>query len=71
LLVPVMREGRRLGPAQTLAQGRTRLAHELERLPEPLRGLARAEPYPVEVADALKRLAADVDRRLAKSGGEP
>jgi len=71
LLAPVMREGRRLGPAQTLAQGRARVARELERLPEPLRGLARAEPYPVEVADALKRLAAEVDRRLAKSGGEP
>jgi hypothetical protein len=36
-----------------------------------LRGLARAEPYPVMVADALERLAAEVDRRLAKSGGAP
>ena len=46
-------------------------ARELDRLPEPLRGLARAEPYQVMVADALKRLAAEVDRRLAKSGGAP
>jgi len=64
LLVPAMREGRRIGPAQTLAQGRERVARELERLPQGLRGLDRAEPYPVAVGDALKRLAAEVDRRL-------
>jgi nicotinate phosphoribosyltransferase len=71
LLVPAMREGRRIGPAQTLAQGRARVARELARLPEPLRGLGRAEPYPVAVADALKRLAAEVDRRVAGPGGKP
>jgi nicotinate phosphoribosyltransferase len=49
LLVPVMREGRRMGPAQTLAQGRERVARELARLPEALRRLDRAEPYPVSV----------------------
>src|ERR1700732_3614581 len=64
LLVPALREGRRIGAAQTLAQGRERVARELARLPEPLRELAQAVPYPVTVADALKRLAADVDRRL-------
>jgi nicotinate phosphoribosyltransferase len=71
LLVPAMREGRRIGAAQTLAQGRERVARELERLPAPLRGLERAEPYPVTVGDALKRLAAEVDRRLASAGGKP
>ncbi len=71
LLAPVMREGRRLGPAQTLAQGRTLVAREFERLPEPLRGLDRAAPYPVTVAPALKHLAAEVDQRLARSGGAP
>jgi hypothetical protein len=64
-----MREGRRVGPAQSLAQGRERVARELERLPEPLRGLAQAEPYAVSVGDALKRLVTEVDRRLA--GGKP
>src|SRR5215470_12591703 len=68
LLVPAMRDGRRIGPARTLAQGRERVARELERLPEGLRGLDRAEPYEVTVADGLKRLAAEVDQRLAKSG---
>jgi len=71
LLVPAMRAGRRVEPAQTLAQGRAHVAHELERLPAPLRRLDRAEPYPVAVADALKRLAAEVDWRLAKSGNAP
>ena len=71
LLVPVMRDGRRLGPAQTLAQGRERVGRELDRLPQPLRGLDRAEPYPVAIGDALKRLAAEVDRRLASAGGKP
>jgi nicotinate phosphoribosyltransferase len=68
MLVPAMREGRRIEPTQTLAQGRERVARELARLPEPLRGLAQAEPYPVAVGDALKRLAAEVDRRVIRAG---
>jgi len=71
LLVPFMRDGRRVGPAQTLAQGRERVARELERLPAPLRRLDRAGPYPVAIGDALKRLAAEVDRRLASARGKP
>jgi hypothetical protein len=35
-----------------------------------LRRLDHAEPYPVAVGDALKRLAADVDRRVAGAGGK-
>jgi nicotinate phosphoribosyltransferase len=71
LLTPAMRDGRRIGPAQTLAQGRERVARELERLPTPLRELDRAAPYPVAVGDALKRLAAEVDRRVASVGTKP
>jgi nicotinate phosphoribosyltransferase len=67
LLEPVMREGRRVMPSPTLAQARARAARELDRLPELLRGLARAHPYPVAVGEALKRLATEVDRRLAGS----
>jgi nicotinate phosphoribosyltransferase len=67
LLAAAMREGRRVGAAQTLAQGRERVARELERLPTPLRGLDRAEPYRVTVGDALKRLAAEVDQRVAST----
>jgi nicotinate phosphoribosyltransferase len=67
LLVPVMRDGRRLMPSPTLAQARARVGRELERLPDALRRLAPGEPYAVVVGEALTRLAADVDRRLAKS----
>jgi nicotinate phosphoribosyltransferase len=65
LLEPVMREGRRVMPSPTLAQARARAARELDRLPAPQRGLAPADVYPVAVGDALKRLATEVDRRLA------
>src|SRR5690242_249262 len=71
LLVPVMREGRRVGPAQTPAQGRERVARELARLPDALRRLDRAQPYPVAVGDALKRLAVEVDRRVAGEKDKP
>jgi nicotinate phosphoribosyltransferase len=67
LIVPVMRDGRRLTPSGTLAEARARVGRELERLPETLRRLAGAEAYAVVVGEALARLAADVDRRLAKS----
>jgi nicotinate phosphoribosyltransferase len=67
LLEPVMREGRRVMPSPTLAQARARAARELDRLPEPQRGLAPADVYPVAVGEALTRLAAEVDRRLAGS----
>jgi nicotinate phosphoribosyltransferase len=52
LLEPVMREGRRIMPQPTLAQARARAARELDRLPEPLRGLATAHTYPVAVGEA-------------------
>ncbi len=65
LIRPVMQAGRRLAPLPTLADMRARFAHDLERLPEGLRGLTPGTSYPVEVADALLRLASEVDRRLA------
>ena len=65
LIELVMKGGRRLTPQPTLAEIRARAARGLERLPDPLRRLEPGASYPVEVADALKRLAAEVDRRLA------
>ena len=65
LVQPVMENGRRLQPAEPMDAIRARAAHELERLPEPLRRLDQATTYPVEVADELKELAAEVDRRIA------
>lgn len=64
LLQPMMRGGRRLASAPSLARIRDHAARELARLPEPLRRLEERTTYPVRVADALARLAAEVDRRL-------
>jgi nicotinate phosphoribosyltransferase len=63
LLQPVMRAGRRVGSSPPLAEARRRAAAELARLPEPLRRLEEAPPYPVKISEALRRLAAEVDTR--------
>ena len=63
LLRSVMRGGRRLEPQPSLDQCRTHAARELARLPAPLRALEPGAAYPVTVADALVRLAAELDRR--------
>ena len=69
LLQPVMQDGRRLhAVAVSRRMPGARAARELARLPEPLRQLGAQAPYPVEVADALVRLARDVDLRLARHG---
>jgi nicotinate phosphoribosyltransferase len=64
LIRQVMRAGHRMAPLPTLAEARARAARDLERLPEDLRCLTPGATYPVQVADALVRLAAEVDRRL-------
>jgi nicotinate phosphoribosyltransferase len=65
LVQAVMRNGRRLRASASMAEIRARAAHDLERLPEPLRRLDPAASYPVRVAEALKQLARDVDSRVA------
>jgi nicotinate phosphoribosyltransferase len=65
LIELVMQNGRRLRPAPSLEEARRRAARELQRLPEPLRRLEAGTTYPVEVAEDLKELAAEVDHRLA------
>jgi nicotinate phosphoribosyltransferase len=69
LLQLVMRDGRRIAPSPTLAEIRARAAADLARLPEPLRRLEPQGSYPVRVADALVRLAAEVDSRVAPHEG--
>lgn len=66
LIELVMKDGQRVGPTPTLAEIRARATHDLARLPEPLRDLVPGATCPVEVADALVRLAAEVDNRLAQ-----
>jgi hypothetical protein len=59
-----MQSGRRLQSAESLDAIRARVKRELERLPQPLRKLETGTAYPVAVADELKTLAAEVDRRM-------
>jgi nicotinate phosphoribosyltransferase len=62
LLVPVMRGGKRVSPAESLDAMRKRAAAELERLPQRLRALAPSiEPYLVQVDAGLRELAATLD----------
>lgn len=62
----VMRNGRRLAPSPSLDEIRQRAKREMERLPEPLRRLDGHASYPVEVADDLIKLAAEVDSRIRR-----
>ena len=66
LIAPVMRAGKRLGAAPTLAHIRERAARELARLPAPLRRLAPGSPYPVQAAEALLALVRETDRATAR-----
>ncbi len=68
LLVPVMRDGRRLAKATPLLDIRQRAKDNLSRLPESLRRLQEAFEYGVEIAPALQALAAEVDQRMANGG---
>jgi nicotinate phosphoribosyltransferase len=64
LIVPLMRGGKRTGPAEKLSAIRNRAASELAQLPEELRGIGAAKPYPVTVAPALKELARRADESI-------
>ncbi|MFI4976492.1 MAG: nicotinate phosphoribosyltransferase [Caulobacterales bacterium] len=68
LLQPVMRAGARLA-SPDLAQIRAHAAAQLAALPAPLRRLEPGAAYPVEISPALRRLADEVDRRLARHEG--
>jgi nicotinate phosphoribosyltransferase len=63
LLAPVMRAGKRIEPAPSLAQIRERAARELDRLPEPLRRLEPGINYPVQISEKLSALAAQMDAK--------
>jgi nicotinate phosphoribosyltransferase len=57
LLLPVMREGRRVARPESLVEVQRRCREELARLPESLRALRGRRPYPVELSPALQALA--------------
>jgi nicotinate phosphoribosyltransferase len=67
LLIPVMRGGKRLGKPEPLPETRARAAAQLERLPARLTALETApDPYRVDIAPALRKLADEVDRATAE-----
>jgi nicotinate phosphoribosyltransferase len=61
LLQPIMRNGRRVGPAPSLDAVRACARDQLAHLPAPLRRLDRAL-YPVEIGTRLRELAIALDR---------
>ena len=67
LLQPVMTAGRRIADSPALGVVRDYARGQLARLPEALRALDPAAPYPVEVSPALRALADAVDRRIASA----
>ncbi len=66
LVVPVMRAGKRIAPAPTLAQIRERAARDLARLPEPLARLESRLRISGENRDALTALAAQIDAKTRR-----
>lgn len=62
LLQPVMRQGRRLQPAEELGTMQERLRGQLERLPPGLRSLTGDTKYEVQISQQLQELAAQIDK---------
>src|SRR5579884_1266105 len=63
LLQPVMRGGKRVTPAPSFTEIRKRVTDQIARLPEPMKRLEEAPPYPVRLSAALQQLAREVDER--------
>ncbi|TAM46649.1 MAG: nicotinate phosphoribosyltransferase [Gammaproteobacteria bacterium] len=63
LLRPVMHAGKRVAPAESLADIRARCTAGLQQLPAHLKHLANGPTYPVTIAPALQQMAQAVDRR--------
>ena len=61
LLGPVMSAGRRLAPAPSLETSRAHAAAQVAALPNGMRRLEAPQAYPVEIAPALRALAALLD----------
>ena len=68
LLVPQMRGGELIEPRISLEEAREHARREIAQLPERLRSLDPASPYPVEIDPDLEALAAEIDARSRESG---
>ena len=63
LLHPVMHNGRRIMPAESLEEPRQRTMNNIKCLPAYLKVLVPVKTYQVNVSDSLQKLAASVDSR--------
>jgi len=64
LLIPVMRRGRRIIPAEPVTAARQRCAEGLAELPPAARDLHAPEPVPVTISDALANAQQTLTRQL-------
>jgi nicotinate phosphoribosyltransferase len=64
LLVPMIRAGKRITPAEPLNAARQRCAESLKRLPSQLLSTGPASPYPVQHSKPLRKLLQQVRRRI-------
>ncbi len=64
LLHTVMREGRRIAESPPLAQVRAYAQRQRAMLPDALHHVEAAAAYPVEIAEALRELARQIDARM-------
>jgi nicotinate phosphoribosyltransferase len=66
LILPVMKQGRRIGRAASLRELRENTLEQLKRLPNAPRRIEPAPPYPVTVADSVRELTRALDAQEAK-----
>ncbi len=72
LLLPVMRGGKRMSPAEPLAELQKRCQSQIERLPAAVRGLPVSEPpYPVRHSARLEALLEQVRERIGRTVARP
>jgi len=67
LLERVMTAGKRVGPGPTLSTVQQRARQQLARLPEHVRPLIGAQPYPVTFSPTLKKLLESVRERIGSA----
>jgi len=67
LLVPVMRNGKRLVPAPPLADVRQYASDQLAHLPDRLRTLDRSDPYAVTISPSLQECARALDAQNVRN----
>jgi nicotinate phosphoribosyltransferase len=67
LLIPVMRNGKRVGASESIEAARERCRAGLARLPKGCRQISQSAVFPVRYSKTLKDLLADVRQRVRQS----